>query len=72
MLELWYQGFGQNLKVMDFIEDVNEWEQEGFLDEKIWSHLAHKIDQSILPRSPEQMTPKEQPFIIPSEEGKLT
>ena len=57
---------------MDFIEDVNEWEQEGFLDEKIWSHLAYKIDQSILPRSPEQMTPKEQPFIIPSKEGKLT
>ena len=71
MLELWYQGFGQILKVVDFIKDVRNWAQEGFLDEKIWIHLAQTIDLDMLPDSPEQRIPKEQPSIIPSKEGNL-
>ena len=57
---------------MNFIEDVKEWEQEDFLDEKIWTHLAQKIDEAIIPRSVEMTKLKKDSLIIPSKEGNLT
>ena len=72
MLELWYQSLEHSYRVENFIEDVKEWEQEGFLDEKIWTRLAQKIDLGVLPELPKKTVPKEQPSIIPSKEGKLT
>ena len=69
MLELWYQNLEDNYRVVNFIEDVKEWEQEGFLDHKIWAQLAQKIDQGVLPRSPTKF--KEEPSKISTKEGNL-
>ena len=68
---MWYQNLDQSYRVVNFIEDVKEWEQEGFLDERIWTQLANKIEQGVLPISPELIKPKEPSPGIPSEEGNL-
>ena len=33
-------------------------EQEGFMDEKIWTHLVNRIESETLLKSPELMKPK--------------
>ena len=49
VLDKWYQSLPRWYTVKDFMVDVNQWYQEGYVDRDIWGHLQKYVKADVLP-----------------------
>ena len=56
VLDLWYQSLPRDYFVKDFVLDVAQWHEEGYVDRDIWSHLQKYVKADVLSVSFSQLT----------------
>ena len=56
VLDLWYQSLPRDYFLKDFVLDVDQWYNEGYVDRDVWSHLQDYLEADVLSVSFSQLT----------------